>query len=269
MRPAAVRALRKLDPGNRPRIHGAIALLAEDPRPPASRPLRGRPGFWVRVGDYRVISTIADAVLLVVVVALGHRREVFRYGAQRGRAPGRHRGARRRAGPPSTRRLPSPPGASRCGCSRRGPWSRRPWSSGAEGGVAASSGRSPRSACPHWSCLTAASHVLSPPPRRCPAGAAERAERVWPGRPVTGVLARASGARGQSSTRSPRRTRDAVCSACGGARSERPGTDAWARSTRLVQRARGRPRQDPEPVTFLLPAARNGEQVSHGDRLRS
>jgi mRNA interferase RelE/StbE len=39
--------------------------------------LRGRPGFRVRVGDYRVIYTIEDAVLLVVVVTLGHRRDVY------------------------------------------------------------------------------------------------------------------------------------------------------------------------------------------------
>ncbi|MDA8357594.1 MAG: type II toxin-antitoxin system RelE/ParE family toxin [Actinomycetota bacterium] len=73
LRPAAVRALRKLDPDIRPRIQGAIALLAEDPRPPASRPLRGRPGFRVRIGDDRIVYTIEDAVLLIVVVALGHR----------------------------------------------------------------------------------------------------------------------------------------------------------------------------------------------------
>lgn len=77
MRPAAVRALRKLDPTLRPRIQGAIALLADDPRPPASRPLRGRPGYRVRVGDYRIIYTISDDVLLIVVVALGHRREDY------------------------------------------------------------------------------------------------------------------------------------------------------------------------------------------------
>jgi mRNA interferase RelE/StbE len=77
MRPAAVRALRKLDPKLRPRIQGAIALLADDPRPPASRPLRGRPGYRVRVGDYRIIYTISDDVLLIVVVALVHRREVY------------------------------------------------------------------------------------------------------------------------------------------------------------------------------------------------
>ncbi len=59
------------------RVQDLIGLLAHDPRPPASRPLRGRPGYRVRVGDYRIIYTIADEVLLIVVVALGHRREVY------------------------------------------------------------------------------------------------------------------------------------------------------------------------------------------------
>jgi mRNA interferase RelE/StbE len=77
LRPAAVRALRKLDPQIRLRVQGAVALLAQDPRPPASRPLKGRPGRRVRVGDYRIIYTVADDVLLVVVVTLGHRREVY------------------------------------------------------------------------------------------------------------------------------------------------------------------------------------------------
>ncbi len=77
VRPAAARAVRKLDPDVRPRIQGAIALLATDPRPPAARALRGRPGFRVRVGDYRIIYTVADDVLLVVVVALGRRREGY------------------------------------------------------------------------------------------------------------------------------------------------------------------------------------------------
>ena len=77
LRPAAVRALRKLDPQLRPRIQGAIALLAQDPRPPGARPLRGRPGLRIRVGDYRIIYTVQDDVLLIVVVALGHRREVY------------------------------------------------------------------------------------------------------------------------------------------------------------------------------------------------
>lgn len=77
LRPAAVRALKELDPQVRTRIQGAITLLAEDPRPPAARPLRGRPGLRVRVGDYRIIYTVADDVLLIVVVTLGHRRDVY------------------------------------------------------------------------------------------------------------------------------------------------------------------------------------------------
>lgn len=78
VRPAALRALRKLDPTVRPRIEGAIVLLAEDPRPPASRPLTGRPAYRVRVGDYRIIYTVHDDLLLIIVVTLGHRRDVYR-----------------------------------------------------------------------------------------------------------------------------------------------------------------------------------------------
>lgn len=77
LRPSAVRALRKLDPQVRRRIQGAIALLAHDPRPPGARALQGRPGLRIRVGDYRIIYTVEDDVLLVVVVRLGHRRDVY------------------------------------------------------------------------------------------------------------------------------------------------------------------------------------------------
>ena len=77
LRPAAVRALGRLDPQNRRRIQGAILLLAHDPRPPAARALRGRAGLRVRVGDYRIIYTVKVDVLLVVVVTLGHRRDVY------------------------------------------------------------------------------------------------------------------------------------------------------------------------------------------------
>ena len=75
-RPAALRELRNIDRSAQPRIQGAIALLAQDPRPPASRPLRGREGYRLRVGDYRIIYTIDDGMLLIVVVTIGHRREV-------------------------------------------------------------------------------------------------------------------------------------------------------------------------------------------------
>lgn len=78
LRPAAVRALRKIEPPDCGRIQGAIALLAVDPRPPGARALKGRPGFRVRVGDYRILYTVQGTVLLIVVVTMGDRREVYR-----------------------------------------------------------------------------------------------------------------------------------------------------------------------------------------------
>lgn len=77
VRPSAVRALRRIDRQDQARIRGAIALLAANPRPPGMNALRGRDGFRIRVGDYRIIYTIEDDRLLVVVVTLGHRRDVY------------------------------------------------------------------------------------------------------------------------------------------------------------------------------------------------
>jgi len=48
------------------------------PHPPASRALRGRPGFRLRVGDYRILYTVDHGVLVIVVVTVGHRRDVSR-----------------------------------------------------------------------------------------------------------------------------------------------------------------------------------------------
>ena len=77
VRPAALGALRRIDRKQQLRIWGAIALLAENPHPPASRSLTGRPELRVRVGDYRILYSVHDDVLLVIVLTLGHRREVY------------------------------------------------------------------------------------------------------------------------------------------------------------------------------------------------
>ena len=77
--PAAERDLRKVHPEIRARIRGAVLKLAVDPRPPGARALKDRPGYLrVRIGDYRIIYTIEDDVLRVVVVRLGHRGDVYR-----------------------------------------------------------------------------------------------------------------------------------------------------------------------------------------------
>ncbi len=76
--PVAARALRKLPLEAKRRVQAAIDLLATDPRPPAARRLVGRPEWRVRTGDYRVLYRIDDGVLTVVVVDVGHRREIYR-----------------------------------------------------------------------------------------------------------------------------------------------------------------------------------------------
>jgi len=56
-----------------------IDALSGDPRPPGVEKLRGAENLWrVRVGDYRIIYTVRDEVVLVLVIRIGHRREVYR-----------------------------------------------------------------------------------------------------------------------------------------------------------------------------------------------
>jgi mRNA interferase RelE/StbE len=79
-RPAAARELRKLDRSARERISKVISLLADEPRPPAAKMLTGddTPRLWrVRTGDYRVIYSVEEDVLLVLVINVRHRREAY------------------------------------------------------------------------------------------------------------------------------------------------------------------------------------------------
>ena len=77
-RPAALRALRKLDRQTAERIKAATEALQDDPRPPGSKMLTGAHGVWrIRIGDYRVVYTIDDQRRIVRVAAAGHRRDVY------------------------------------------------------------------------------------------------------------------------------------------------------------------------------------------------
>jgi mRNA interferase RelE/StbE len=77
-RPAALRALRKLDRQTAERIKAATEALKDDPRPPGSKMLTGAHGVWrIRIGDYRVVYTIDDQRRIVRVAAAGHRRDVY------------------------------------------------------------------------------------------------------------------------------------------------------------------------------------------------
>lgn len=51
--------------------------LAIDPRPPGCKKLKGREGYRIRRGDYRIIYTVADNILIVRVIAVGHRKDIY------------------------------------------------------------------------------------------------------------------------------------------------------------------------------------------------
>jgi mRNA interferase RelE/StbE len=60
------------------RILARIETLRENPRPPGSEKLSGQERYRVRQGNYRILYTVADAEVVVEIVKIGHRREVYR-----------------------------------------------------------------------------------------------------------------------------------------------------------------------------------------------
>jgi mRNA interferase RelE/StbE len=77
----AERALRRrIAPENASRVRRALDGLAEDPRPQGSTSLQGRPGYRIRVGDYRIVYEVDDEQRTVTVFQVGHRRDVYRRG---------------------------------------------------------------------------------------------------------------------------------------------------------------------------------------------
>jgi mRNA interferase RelE/StbE len=78
VRPRAAKQLRDLPRGVSTTIARVIEALAENPRPDGAVQLKGTDFMRVRVRDYRVVYEVQDDVLLVLVVRLGHRRDVYR-----------------------------------------------------------------------------------------------------------------------------------------------------------------------------------------------
>lgn len=79
LRPAALRDLKSLPREVLERISAKIDSLPENPRPPGVEKLSGsEDSYRVRVGDYRILYRIVDEALLVLVVAVRHRKEAYR-----------------------------------------------------------------------------------------------------------------------------------------------------------------------------------------------
>ena len=75
----AQRQIRNLSPQIHKRVLTRIRALADDPRPHGVIRMAGEDDLYrIRVGEYRVIYSIEDDILLVLVVSVGHRREIYR-----------------------------------------------------------------------------------------------------------------------------------------------------------------------------------------------
>jgi len=77
-RPAALRQLRKLDSQIARRIKSTTETLRTEPRPPGVKALTGQRGWLrIRVGDYRIVYEVRDSELVVLVIQIGHRSQIY------------------------------------------------------------------------------------------------------------------------------------------------------------------------------------------------
>ncbi len=78
--PTALKQLASLPAKIRERIDKRILALAKGPRPNQAKPLQGKTKdlFRLRVGDYRIVYQVKDVRLVILVIRIGHRREVYR-----------------------------------------------------------------------------------------------------------------------------------------------------------------------------------------------
>lgn len=75
---AAARQVKRLPHPARHRVLDAVTGLRDDPRPRGAKKLVGEQTAWrIRVGDYRVIYDVFDTEVVVTVVRVGHRREIY------------------------------------------------------------------------------------------------------------------------------------------------------------------------------------------------
>ena len=74
----AQKQLAKIPASDYKKVKLAILDLADDPRPPGSKKLKGRPGWRIRQGDFRVIYEIQNDRLIIIVLDIGNRKDIYR-----------------------------------------------------------------------------------------------------------------------------------------------------------------------------------------------
>jgi mRNA interferase RelE/StbE len=74
----AQKQIMKLDKKYIPIIKAAIANLADNPRPNGYKKLKGEDAYRIRIGDYRIIYEIDDEIILITVISVGHRKDIYK-----------------------------------------------------------------------------------------------------------------------------------------------------------------------------------------------
>ena len=75
---SASKQLKKIFIEYRKGIVSKIEDLADNPHPPGSKKLRGSEYFRIRVGDYRIVYSIYEKDIKILIVRIGHRKEVYK-----------------------------------------------------------------------------------------------------------------------------------------------------------------------------------------------
>ena len=78
IKPSAVKEIEAIPQRERRRIVARIQGLSSNPRPPGSEKLSGQDKFRVRQGVYRIVYSVTDDESSVLIVKVGHRKEVYR-----------------------------------------------------------------------------------------------------------------------------------------------------------------------------------------------
>jgi len=78
LKKSVIKILTKINEPYYSNLKDAIFNLAENPRPNGCKKLKGRDAYRIRVSDYRIIYEINDEILLIDIIELGHRKEIYK-----------------------------------------------------------------------------------------------------------------------------------------------------------------------------------------------
>ena len=75
---SAQKALSKIPTRDQNRIIESIQNLSDNPRPSNTKKLTGKSAWRIRIGNYRVIYEIVDDRLIIIVISIGHRKDIYK-----------------------------------------------------------------------------------------------------------------------------------------------------------------------------------------------